>query len=154
MHTYICTYTHTYTQRSSQCLSNRLQIDSVHVSLWEGEAVFWSVFALDTIRTYSKRSPKTTNTENASTNAALDLASLLFSLPVSMVTTVEASDLSLVVRMDTPTLQSKEPVYRVVMASGAANVQWNAVEEESTTIRLVINTCMFKMYSTAYVCLH
>ena len=42
----------------------------------------------------------------------------------SAVTTVEASDWSVSMRMDTPTLQSKEPLVQAVLASCAANLQW------------------------------
>ena len=59
----------------------------------------------------------------------------LFSLPVSVVTTVEASDLSLQVRMDSPSLQSKEPVVRGVMAACVGNMQWSPVEDHTSSVR-------------------
>ena len=42
----------------------------------------------------------------------------------AVVTTVEASDWSISLRMDTPTLQSKEPLVQAVLASCAVNLQW------------------------------
>lgn len=53
----------------------------------------------------------------------------VFSLPFSVVTTVEASDWSVQVRMSPTSLQSKGPVVRGVMAACVGHVQWSPLED-------------------------
>ena len=65
---------------------------------------------------------------------------ILRSVMSSAVTTVEATDWSVSLRMDTPTLQSKEPLVQAVLASCALNVQWatpDSVEDTATMVRCV-----------------
>ena len=52
----------------------------------------------------------------------------------SVVTTMEATDWSVSLRMDTPTLQSKEPLVQAVLASCAVNLQWAKPETDKDTV--------------------
>ena len=80
-----------------------------------------------------------TSANNNKTKASSGLAAgLLFASPVSVVTTVDASDWSLQVRMDAPLLQSKRPMLRGVMAACVGNVQWSPVEDNTSSIRSAI----------------
>ena len=65
------------------------------------------------------------------------VSSSFFALPVSIVTSVEASDWSLQIRLDSPSMQSKGPLVRGVMAACMGNVQWSHVEDHTSSIRLV-----------------
>ena len=65
---------------------------------------------------------------------------ILRSVMSSAVTTVEATDWSVSLRMDTPTLQSKEPLVQAVLASCALNVQWaksHTADDSATMVRYV-----------------
>ena len=136
-HTHTHTHTHTTTQHSSDVLSNSVQVNSAHVSIWEGEAAFWVRYLLDTINTYrtKMKSSQTRRKTLPAKQRIYEFLNQLFALPVSMVTTVEVSDWSIQLRLDAGTLQSKEPVCRLVVASCAVNVQWIAMKEDSTTVR-------------------
>ena len=137
LHTYPLTCTHTPIQHSSGTLSNSVQVDSVHVAIWEGETIFWVRYLLNTINTYrtkAKLKQKTRKTLPAN-QRIYSFLNHLFVLPVSMVTTMEVSDWSIQLRLDAETLQSKEPVCRFVVASCATSVQWGALEKDSTTVR-------------------
>ena len=114
-----------------------MQVDSVHVAIWEGETIFWVRYILDTINTYrtkAKLKQKTRKTLPAN-QRIYSFLNHLFVLPVSVVTTMEVSDWSIQLRLDAETLQSKEPVCRFVVASCAASVQWGVLEKDSTTVR-------------------
>ena len=50
---------------------------------------------------------------------------MIRSMMSSAVTIAEATDWSVSMRMDTPTLQSKEPLVQAMLASCAANLQWS-----------------------------
>ena len=104
--------------------------------------MFWLRYIRDSITSYRAKSksglrqdPEKQASAKQRTSSFLNA---IVNSPVSMVTTLEASDWSVLLRMDAPTLQSKEPVCRAVMASGVANLQWSEVKEDSTTIRLVV----------------
>lgn len=60
----------------------------------------------------------------------------------SAVTTVEATDWSISLRMDTPTLQAKEPLVQAVLASCTANLQWTPPETAVTDRDTIIVRCM------------
>ena len=116
--------------------------------------VFWSKFTQENLgkiqtklkaaRGLAKRadmsSVATIDQERTKSSSMSKILSRIFNLPLSVVTTVEASDWSVQLRMDSSGLQSKEPFCRVVMAACAGNVQWNDPEEDEAkiTIRLVL----------------
>ena len=114
-----------------------MQVNSAHVSIWEGETAFWVRYLLDTINTYrTKVKSRQKKRKTVSANQRIyEFLNHLFALPVSVVTTVEVSDWSIQLRLDAGTLQSKEPVCRLVVASCAINAQWAAMQEDSTTVR-------------------
>lgn len=124
-------------------LSNQLQVSSVHASLWDGEVVFWTKYITRNLqRTRLKlrtlfQSRNGDLADRSSRNTAGSVAGVLFALPVSVVTTVEASDWSLQVRVDSPSLQSKRPIVRGVMAACVGNVQWSPMEDHTSSIRSV-----------------
>ena len=62
-----------------------------------------------------------------------NLLSQLFGLPVSVATTLEASDWSVQLRPDAVSLQSKEPLCRLVAAALVANLQWEPCTENQHT---------------------
>lgn len=114
-----------------------MQVDSVHVAIWEGETIFWVRYILDTINTYRTKAKLKQKARKAlpANQRIYSFLNHLFVLPVSMVTTMEVSDWSIQLRLDAETLQSKEPVCRFVVASCAASVQWGVLEKDSTTVR-------------------
>lgn len=126
-------------QKSSEVLSNQLQVSSVHASLWDGEAVFWTKsIARNLQRTRVKlRTLFKSRSRNSSKDSTASVVSVLFAFPVSVVTTVEASDWSIQVRVDSPLLPSKRPVMRGVMAACVGNVQWSPVENHTSSIRSI-----------------
>ena len=97
--------------------------------------MFWCSYFQESLRKLRTSLKSRTSSSQASSSNALNNFHSLFALPVSVVTTVEASDWSVQVRLDAVSLQSKEPVCRAVMAACAANVQWSPVKDETTTIR-------------------
>lgn len=128
-------------------LSNQLQVSSVHASLWDGEAVFWTRHVTTSVqRTRTKlkalmrgRSSKDP-AERSKDGGAGVAAGLLVALPMSVVTTVEASDWSVQLRVDSPSLQSsKRPVVRGVMAACVGNIQWTPLEKDhASSLRYVL----------------
>ena len=118
---------------TSNDLTNKLQVDSFHVSLWEEEVVFWSKHiqdSLNKIKVKLKSRLHDRNSQQKSINT-----SHLFNSPLSVVTSLESSDWSVQLHTDTPTLQAKGPVFRVVMATCAGNVQWDAPQDNTTTLK-------------------
>ena len=122
-------------QHSSQTISNNIQIESVHASIWDSEATFWTQYLLETMGNKAGVPRTNKKWDIPSKQRISEFLASAVTLPVSMVTTIEASDWSILLRMDTPTLQSKEPVCRAVMASSVVNVQWSPVHEGSTIVR-------------------
>ena len=137
-------------------LSNHLQLSSLHASLWEEEAVFWSKrISKDIIGTAAKLtgSKATSTSANAQTSDgdALQRSSSSdpdkpFFIPFSVVTTVEASDWSVQVRMSASSLQSKGPVLRGVMAASVGHVQWSPLEDHTSTVRYVQISLLFFLH--------
>ena len=147
-------------QKSSEILSNELQIRSLHASLFDGETVFWSKCIVSNLqRTVKKlktilKSHSASNSysmESASSSVAMEsvssssvggissslgsVSSLIRALPLSVVTTVEASDWSVQVRTESLAVQSKRPLVRGVMASCVGNIQWSPVQDHASSIR-------------------
>lgn len=128
-------------KKASNVLSNELQVRSLHTSLWDGEAIFWSKHLLSSIQnsreklrmlllSYSLRG----GTDH--TDAGSSLVDGILALPESVVTTVEASDWSIQARTDSPELQSsKRPLVRGVMATCVGNIQWSNAEDHTSSIR-------------------
>ena len=115
--------------------------------------MFWSKFTQENFNNIraklkaarsAKRADKskvaTIDQERTKSSTLSQLLSRIFNLPLSVVTTVEASDWSVQLHMDSLGLQSKEPFCRVVMAACAGNVQWNDPKEDEAaiTIRCVL----------------
>lgn len=133
-------------QKSADVVSNQLQIRSLHSSLWDDETLFWTRHIARNLQRISnrwkmlwshKRRKVETRKSFTGSNASL-LARRILNLPVSVVTTVEASDWSLQVRVESPFLQSKQPVVRGVMAACMGNLQWSPVEGHTSSIRCVL----------------
>ncbi len=108
--------------------------------------MFWSKYARDTlnkIKVKLKSDEKSQSVENT-----FSIMSHLFGLPLSVVTSVECSDWSVQLHSDVPSLQAKEPLCRVVMATCAGNVQWDPVEDKSTTLKYVRSSivCIADLY--------
>lgn len=135
-------------QKSPDVLSNELQVRSLHASLWDGEAIFWSKCLLADFQSIRKklralfspgRSGEAMETSKAAeVNRSRSVSSVVggvLALPVSVVTTVEASDWSLQFRAESPSLQSKRPLVRGVMAACVGNVQWSHVEDHTSSLR-------------------
>ena len=82
---------------------------------------------------------------------------LLRKMMSSAVTTVEATDWSVSMRMDTPTLQSKEPLLQAVLASCAANLQWNECETSDTSATFIryihVHVLSSPVYQVEMICL-
>ena len=76
---------------------------------------------------------------------------LLRHMMSSAVTTVEATDWSVSLRMDTPTLQCKEPLVQAVVASCAGNLQWTDPSATNTTSS-VRYTSHYISYNTPHAC--
>ena len=96
--------------------------------------MFWITHVkqlMDNFRTKLHRSVSQKSTSVSMSQAFL---SQLFALPISVATTLEASDWSVQLRPDAASLQSKEPLCRVVAATVVASVQWDPpTETERTT---------------------
>lgn len=135
-------------QLSSEALTNKAHIDSLHVCLWEKETVYWNRFAQKSMNKLKEKlkmaaSPPrdgddSTLEEHKLTSSALGFISQIFNLPLSVITTIEASDWSAQLHMDSPSLQSKEPFCCVGVASWAAYIHWNELtdKQDSITARL------------------
>ena len=123
-------------QSSSNSLSNRAQVDSLHASLWESETVFWLRHAQDISKRFSTKLQSSLSRTKGATSSH-NLLSQLFGLPVSMATTLEASDWSVQLRPDAVSLQSKEPLCRLVAAALVSSVQWEpcAENQQTTTVK-------------------
>lgn len=129
-------------QKSSDVLANELQVRSLHCSLWDGEVIFWSKYILNNFhRTRDKLRTLLLKRQNAdagkSRRNVLSMVGGVLALPMSVVTSVEASDWSVQVRTESPSLQSKQPLVRGVMAAGVGTVQWSRTQDNSTSVRLV-----------------
>ena len=123
-------------QSSSSSLSNRVHVDSLHGSVWESETVFWLTHIQQVAEKFrTKLQSSLSRTQGVA--GSLDLLAQFFALPVSMATTLEASDWSVQLRPDAISLQSKEPLCRMVAAALVANIQWEpwAEKEHSTTVK-------------------
>ncbi len=127
-----------FPQMTSKELTNKLYVDSLNFTVWEEEVVFWSKYAKDNlnkIKVKLKSFPP--EEQRQSQPNSFNLISRLFNSPLSVVTTVECSDWSIQLHSDMPSLQAKEPLCRVVMATCVGNVQWDSPEDKSTTIKYV-----------------
>ena len=119
-------------QSISSSLSNRAQVDSLHSSLWESETIFWLRHTQDVAKKLrTKLHSSLSRTKDV--DSYHDLLSQLFGLPVSVATTLEASDWSVQLRPDAISLQSKEPLCRLVSAAMVASVQWEPCPENQQT---------------------
>ena len=125
-------------------LSNELQVRSLHTSLWDGEAIFWSKCILaNLLRTRDKlrvlllahNRPSAGVKGSKHPKSISSVVGGVLAMPLSVVTTVEASDWSLQCRTESPSLQSKRPLVRGVMAACVGNVQWSRVQDHSTSVR-------------------
>ena len=123
-------------QSSSKSLSNRAQVDSLHASLWESETVFWLRHVQDVGKRFRTKLQSLLSRTKGATSSS-NLLSQLFGLPVSVATTLEASDWSVQLRPDAVSLQSKEPLCRLVAAALVANLQWEpcAENQHTTTVK-------------------
>ena len=135
-------------QKSSDVLSNQLQVSSAHATLWDGEAIFWTQCILSNLWRSKQKLGALLQAgeegggvrEGTGRGVASSLAGTVFGSPVSVVTTVETSDWSLQVRVDSPSLLSKGPVMRGVMAACVGHVQWSLVDDHTSSIRSVTHT--------------
>ncbi len=128
-------------QKSDKVLSTHLQIHSLHASLWDNEAVFWTKCILNNIKR-TRNQLRIINEGISKVNTSKgtlgsSIPERILSLPVSVVTTMDASDCSLQIRMDSVSLQSKGPVARAVMAACVANMQWSPMEDNISSVRSV-----------------
>lgn len=125
-------------------LSNELQVRSLHTLLWDGEAIFWAkciladlLRARDRLRAllqaYSR--PSSGVKQSKHPKSISSVVGGVLAMPLSVVTTVEASDWSLQCRTESLSLQSKSPLVRGVMAACVGNVQWSRVRDHSTSVR-------------------
>ena len=123
-------------QSSSSSLSNRAQVDSLHASLWESETVFWLKHVQDVGKRFRTKLHSSLSKTNRVTSS-YNVLSQLFSLPISVATTLEASDWSVQLRPDAVSLQSKEPLCRLVAAALVASLQWEpcAENQHTTTVK-------------------
>ena len=125
-------------QRSPTELSNALYVESLQVVLLEEEVVFWTISVLEgmeTLRgTEGNKAPPTLPGQQPSQEKTSYL-SRLFGQPIAVVTSLELVDWSLLVRMEAPSLQSREPLCSVAMASCASCVQWGAMKSRSTRLK-------------------
>ena len=115
-----------------------VQIDSLHGALWESETIFWLKHAREIGG--KVRNKLQSKTKFSSVTKSPNLLSQLFSLPISVATTLEASDCSVQLRPDVVSLQSKEPLCRTVAGTLVASVQWEVPQiekEHTTTVKLV-----------------
>ena len=115
-----------------------MHVESLHCSVWEGEAVFWGHQLKDSFskwRTRLKPTPAPSLASEAGGESSFVNGLLTF--PTAIVTTIEVSDCSVQVRLDTLAVQSKEPIGRAVMATCVANLQWSDAKEGSKTAKSV-----------------
>ncbi len=132
-----CQYLNFFTlQKVAGVLSNHLLLSSLHASVWEDEAVFWGKHAVkDVTKTFTRLKQKSqSSAQRQSSVSKLTKTPLI---PFSVVTTVEASDWSVQVRIMSPSLQSKGPVMRAVMASSVGHVQWSPQGGHTSAVRWV-----------------
>lgn len=116
-----------------------VRVDSLHGSLWECETVFWLKHAQE-IGNKFRTKLRSLSSRTRSASDSPSLLSLFFAVPMSVVTTLEASDWSVQLRPDAISLQSKEPLCRAVAGALSASVQQElprAKEEQTTTVKLV-----------------
>ncbi len=120
---------------TSKELANKLHIDSLNATLWEEEVLFWYKYARETFNKIKVKlkSQQNKNSHQSQQNSS-NFISRLFKLPLSVVTSLESSDWSIQLHSEAPTLQAKEPLCRVVMASCACNVQWDSPEVNKSTL--------------------
>ena len=132
-------------QRAEGVVSSQLQLRSLHASLWEEETVFWCrhiASDLTKLSSLPRSQPAisaavSSSSRNSGEEGTLDHSpnteSPMPTFPISVVTSVEASDWSVQVRMSPPFLQSKAPVVRGVMASSVGQVQWSPMGDHTSS---------------------
>lgn len=146
-----------YLQYSLKQLSNMIKVESLHSTLREDEMVYWSKYFIKSIsslrETASSHKQKrgweqlllyiylhvrtvtiiysSYRNPSSSVKGVPDILRMV--MTSSAVTTMEATDWSMSMRMDTPTLQAKDPLVQAVSASCAINLQWTNPDTDNTS---------------------
>ena len=113
-----------------------IQVDSLHGALWESETIFWLKHANE-LATNLRTKLQSSSSKTKGVASSPEYLSQLFALPVTVATTLEASDWSVQLRPDAVSFQSKEPLCRTVAGALVASVQWEpqTEKEHNTTVK-------------------
>ncbi|KAL5477873.1 hypothetical protein EMCRGX_G024726 [Ephydatia muelleri] len=114
-------------KRSPTELSSQLCVESLQLVILEGEVVFWTLSLLEGLGTFrsteGSKAPPTSSGQQALQEKTSYL-NFMFGQSIAVVTTFELVDWCLVVRMEAPSLQSREPLCSMAMASCASCLRW------------------------------